>query len=348
MTDGSEPTADRAADEVEGDVEVAEDGGSRVADATDQTDPDLEDETDREGKTFDPIPAAGIVALFSLSVIGGVALVGPFEAAGYQAFENPGSLSNVGVIVVEVVVATAVLLVAFRYDLGEQLAKLLVLAAMAYLLAFPLALFLPAAVPSPLLVAGGISAAFGLVVWLYPEWYVINLAGVAFGATAIGMFGISLTPLPVLALLVLMAAYDAYSVYVSEHMQSLGSGVVDLKLPMVFVVPTTRSFSLRETDDLAELGGSAMLLGVGDAVFPGLLAGSAATFVEAPAVAVGLSAPALGALVGALVGMALLEVLLFAVRRTHAGLPVLNACVIAGYLLGAVAAGVPLEMAVGI
>jgi len=321
-----------------------------VTDGTDSTNSDLEEESepDGEGKTFDPIPAAGIVALFSLSVIGGVALVGPFEAAGYQAFENPGSLSNVGIIVVEVVVATAVLLVAFRYDLGERLAKVLVLAAMAYLLAFPLALFLPATVPSPLLVAGGISAAFGIVVWLFPEWYVINLAGVAFGATAIGMFGISLTPLPVLALLVVMAAYDAYSVYVSEHMQSLGSGVVDLKLPMVFIVPTTRSFSLRETDDLAELGANAMLLGVGDAVFPGLLAGSAATFVEAPAVVAGLNAPALGALVGALVGMALLEVLLFTVRRTHAGLPVLNACVMTGYLLGALAAGVPLEVAVGL
>lgn len=345
MTDASERAGDPVADEVDDAVRGTPDG-SGLAEST-ATDPGPETESSG-GKTFDPLPAAGIGLLFLASILGGLALVGPFEAAGYQAFQNPSSLSNVGIIVVEVLVATGALLVAFRYDLGEQVAKLLVYAAMAYLLAFPVAVFLPATVPEPFVVAGGVSVAFAAVVWLYPEWYLVDLAGVAFGAVAIAMFGISLSPLPVLALLVVMAAYDAYSVYVSEHMQSLGSGVVDLKLPMVFVVPATWPFSLRDTEDLEELGSNAMLLGVGDAVFPGLLAASAVTFVDAPAVVAGLNAPALGALAGALVGMAGLEVLLFAVRRTHAGLPVLNACVVGGYLLGALAAGVGLSAAIGL
>jgi presenilin-like A22 family membrane protease len=93
-----------------------------------------------------------------------------------------------------------------------------------------------------------------------------------------------------------------------------------------------------------------MLLGVGDAVFPGMLGASAAVFLvdQAPPIVAGLNAPALGALVGAFVGMIGLEVLLSKVRRTHAGLPVLNTFVLTGYALGAVAAGVPIATAFGL
>lgn len=301
------------------------------------------------GKQFDPVPAAGIFALFALTVIGGLSLVDPFLASNVQAFENPSSLSNVGLIVVEVLVATAGFLVAFRYDLGEQVVKVFVLGAMVYLIAESLWILLPASVPAPTVVGAGIALVFGALLWVYPEWWLLDLAGVSFGAVAIALFGVSLSPLPVLALLVIMAAYDAYSVYVSEHMQSLGSGVVDLKLPMVFVVPATAGFSMRDVGDLEDLESSAMLLGVGDAMFPGLLAASAATFLdEAPTVFAGLNAPALGALVGALVGMVALEVMLFKIRRTHAGLPILNTCVLAGYLVGVLAAGIPIATAFGL
>ncbi len=301
-----------------------------------------------EEKAFDPLPVAGVVGLFTVTVLGGLALVEPFQAAGFQAFEDPDALSNVALIVVEVLVATGAMLVAFRYDRGDLVVRAVVLGAVALLLQYPIAVALPAGVPAPEWVGLGMGAVVAALLWVYPEWYLIDAAGVAFGASAIAVFGVSLSPLPVLVLLVLMAAYDAYSVYVSEHMQSLGSGVVDLKLPMVFVVPAERGFSLRETDDLADLSESAMLLGLGDAVFPGLLAASAAVFVDASPVVAGLNAPALGALVGALVGMLALEAILYLFRRAHAGLPALNGGVIAGYLVGAVAAGVPLVEAFGL
>lgn len=299
-------------------------------------------------KRSDPIPAVGIFVLFLLTIVGGLALVAPFRAAQFQAFEDPASLTNVIVIVVEVLVATLAFLVAFRYDRGKLVAKVVVLGAMVYLLAFPVFVLLPQSVPAPWIVAGGVSLLAGVVLWIHPEWYVIDLAGIGFGAAAIALFGGSLSPVPIMALLVLMATYDAYSVYVSEHMQSLGSGIVDLRLPMVFVVPATVSFSMREVETLDELGANAMLLGLGDAIFPGLLAASAATFVDAAPVIAGLNAPALGAFVGALVGMVGLEVLLYVIRRTHAGLPVLTACVLAGYLVGVLVSGLPLSAAFGV
>lgn len=304
------------------------------------------------GKAFEVLPAVGVFALFVATILGGLALVSPFDAAQVQAFEDPSSLANVALIVVEVLVATAVLLLAFRYDFGETAIRAFVVLTFALVLQYPAAVVLAGTVPYAGWIALAASSGVAVLLWVYPEWYVIDAAAVLFGAAAIALFGVSLSPLPVVVLLVLMAAYDAYSVYVSEHMQSLGGGIVDLKLPMVFVVPAVPGFSLLEADDLEELSAGAHLLGLGDAMFPGLLAASGATFlgpeVGAGAVVAGLNAPALGALGGALVGMVALNVILFRFRRAHAGLPALNAGVIGGYLLGAAVGGVPLVEALGL
>jgi presenilin-like A22 family membrane protease len=297
----------------------------------------------------DLIPAGGVFALFAATVLGGVAMAQPFLGAGLQQFENPSDPGNAALIGVEILVVTAIFLVAFRYELGAMLVRLLVVGVFALALHYPVAVALSALGVGPAtpvaLVAGLLG---GVVLWVFPEWYVIDAAGVLVGATFVAMFGISLGPLPVLALLVGMAAYDAYSVYVSEHMQSLGSGVVDLKLPMVFVVPPDLDFSLREVDDMAAVGERGVaLLGLGDAFFPGMLAVSAATFLDAPAVVAGLNLPGLGALVGGFLGMLALLGIVHRVEGAHAGLPPLNGGVLLGYLVGVLAAGVPLVEALG-
>jgi len=349
VTDGSDRNDSPAratgggsvADSVPGDGTRSTAATDERAPATGRSPGETRPESD---KAFDPAPAAGIFLLFALTVLGGLALVGPYRAAEMRAFEDPTALSNVALIVAEVLVATALFLLVFRYDRGEQAVRLVVLGAVAFLLHSPVVVLLSV----PAWVGIGLGSAVAGVLWLYPEWYVVDLAGVAFGATAVALFGVSLSPLPVVALLSVMAAYDAYSVYVSEHMQSLGSGVVDLRLPMVFVVPVECDFSLRDADDLADLSEEAMLLGLGDAIFPGLLVASAAVFLDAPAVVAGLNLPAVGALVGAVGGFVALEAVLFTVRRAHAGLPALNGGVVAGYLLGAAAAGVPVVDALGL
>jgi presenilin-like A22 family membrane protease len=331
-----DPASDGAA--AENEIETGTNGGTQT-----------ETETERpERKAFALLPAAGIFALFLLTILGGLALVIPFRSAGMQAFENPSSLGNVGLIVVEVLVATAVFLFAFRSKRGMKLVRVLVVGGFAVVLQYPFAVLLPASVPAPLVVSVVLSGGLALLLWVFPEWYVIDAAAVTFGAVAVALFGVSLSPLPVLVLLVSMALYDAYSVYVSEHMQSLGEGIVDLKLPMVFVVPTDPSFSLLAVDDLEGLSSGAHLLGLGDAMFPGLLAASGAVFVDSPSVFAGLNAAALGALAGAIVGMTVLNIILFRFRRAHAGLPALNGGVIAGYLVGAAVAGVPPMEAMGL
>ncbi|MFB6137485.1 MAG: presenilin family intramembrane aspartyl protease PSH [Halobacteriaceae archaeon] len=326
-----------------GDADDAGPPGGTAADGADES-PDGTAEPAAGGRGAHVV--AGMAALFLATVLCGVALSLPFEAAGLQQFENPSSLGNTGLIVVEILVFTAIFLVALRYDRGVLVVRGLVLLAFGVMFSYPLRVALPAGVPVGAAYLGGLLCM--AVLWVHPEWYVLDAAAVVGGAVIIGLFGVSLSVLPALALLAVLAVYDAYSVYVSEHMQSLAGGVIDLAVPMVFVVPATREFSIREAEDMAAASSQAMFLGVGDAAIPGLLAVSANTYLATPSVVAGLNLPALGALVGSVVGLGALFVLLFRVERAHAGLPALNGCVIAGYLAGALAAGLSLPTALGL
>ena len=57
----------------------------------------------------------------------------------------------------------------------------------------------------------------------------------------------------VLVLLIGMATYDAISVYKTKHMIDLADTLIDLKLPILFVIPKTLNYSLvKETKTLKE------------------------------------------------------------------------------------------------
>ena len=355
---------------------------------------DREDAAVTERSTPAPAPVIGLFALYLLTVLGGVALAGPFEAAGVQTFEDPGNVANVGLIFAEVLVITALFVLITRYDYGMRVLRLLVLAVFGYATYLAVS---GSGLPAAELLAPVLGVVVLLALLVHPEWYVIDAVAVVAGAAIIAQFGNGLGPLPALVFLVGMAGYDAYAVYVSEHMQQLGSGVGELKLPMMYVVPPSISFSMDEMGDPFEAdadgrddgdagegdsrdtvedepkdagedepvgsgrddpGASGendpedtpILLGLGDAVVPGLLAVSAGQFLPADPLIAGtiVNAPALGAILGSVVGLGGLLVLLYLIERAHAGLPVLNACVILGYLAGAAAAGVPIATALGL
>jgi len=353
-----------------------------------------------EQRTRAYVASAGIVVLFLLVQVGALALVAPFDRAGLQAVENPQDPTNTVVYVVAILIVTAIMLVAIRYAAERALRALLVFASV-YLAWFVFRVVIP-----DLVVLRGINvlaalatALLGVLLYVHPEWYVIDLAGVVMGAGGAGLFGISFGLLPALLLLTVLAVYDAISVYGTEHMLTLASGVMDLKVPIVLVMPLTLSYSYldaempdptgevdAETAETAEAvegaeategaeaaanggdggetttddaGGAdeagpldrdAIFIGLGDAVIPTVLVASAAFFLDTPSLGVpgiGLTLPALGAMVGMLAG---LLVLLWMVLkgRAHAGLPLLNGGTIAGYLVGALASGVSLVRALGL
>ena len=319
------------------------------------------------------------VGLFVVVQLGALALVPEFTEQGYQPVEDPQDPTNSLLYIAAIVVMTGLMLAAFRYEFDWAI-RLLVVGVSAWLSWYVFAAFVPPVVAAVPAVAVGV----GLLV--HPEWYVIDAAGVLMGAGAAGLFGISFGLLPAIVLLTVLAAYDAISVYGTEHMLSLAEGVMDLNVPVVLVIPLSVSYSLLEDDfvgandvhDDADgrpapdgAGGEngatedaetdtaadseaderdAFFIGLGDAVIPAVMVASAATFSPAAALPVpliGLNLPALLAMGGTLAG--LLVLLNWVMRgRAHAGLPLLNGGAIGGYLIGSVAAGVPLIEALGI
>jgi len=119
---------------------------------------------------------------------------------------------------------------------------------------------------------------------LYPEWYVIDTVGVMVAAGASALFGASLAVLPTIVLLVLLAIYDYISVYKTKHMIKLAEGVMDTKMPIMFVMPRRWRYSYVHAKGIASEGEEkeAYFMGLGDAVMPTILAVSANAFLSAP------------------------------------------------------------------
>jgi presenilin-like A22 family membrane protease len=333
---------------------------------------------------------AGIAAIFLLVQVGALALVEPLQAGGNQFVENTGDPTNSLVYVGMILVATAVMLAVIRLGV-EGLLRAFVVGSGVYIAFYVFQVVVPPLVVVPVagvalnaLAVGG-ALALGVALYVYPEWYVIDAAGVVMGVGAAGLFGINFGILPALVLLVVLAVYDAISVYGTEHMLTLASGVMDLRIPIVLVVPLSLSYSFLEADlpdpteegesEPATDGGSAaepdggeageeenaaeadeaverdaLFIGLGDAVIPTVLVASAGFFLEAPALpapGLALNLPAATAMLGTLAGLAVLLRMVLA-GRAHAGLPLLNGGTIAGYLVGALASGIPLAEALGL
>ncbi|WP_049899554.1 presenilin family intramembrane aspartyl protease PSH [Halococcus agarilyticus] len=372
---------------------------------------------------------AATIAIFLAVQVGALALVGPFESAGYRAVENPSNPANSAIYLGAILVATAVMLGTIKLGADWVLRGFVILSAgfvslyvFSVLLPAPLGWSVAGIATSPLALAAAGLLAGALL--FYPEWYVIDAAGIVMGAGAAALFGISFGLLPAIVLLVALAVYDAISVYGTEHMLALADGVMDLKLPVVLVIPLTLSYSFLDEspstaedsdgraveadggepsetrlassdergevrpegaprnserqgrersesdggddaatdetadansdgDDAAERPGlderEALFVGLGDAVMPGVMVASAAVFAPASPLVTGfaLTLPALTAMIGTICG--LVALLWFVMQgRAHAGLPLLNGGAVGGYLLGALAAGIPLVRAVGL
>jgi len=282
-----------------------------------------------------------------------VALTGPFKVNDIKAFSNPEDPTNVVVWVAIILIFTAFIFLVIKLNKKWiiQAFIFLTVASTLYFVFIPFFSIGPffdfALLPSDtpervyfllLFLSVGLTA----LLYVYPEWYVIDTVGVIIGAGASTMFGISLEIIPTLLLLVVLAVYDYIAVYRTKHMVALAEGVMDLKLPILLVVPKHWKYSfLKEKFDKQER--EAFFMGLGDAVMPTLLVVSANVFVQGagsfnvPLVGE-MNIPALGAIVGTFVGFTVLMGLVIK-GKPQAGLPFLNTGVILGYAAGCLIAG---------
>ena len=193
------------------------------------------------------------VAMFLLVQLGALALVEPFQQAGYQQVENPSDPTNSLVYVAAVLVLTGVMLAIIKLDV-QWLLRGAIIFTSGLLSWYVFSVVIPAWLVvqwggAPLnVVALAAAATVSLALAVHPEWYVIDAAGVVIGAGAAGLFGISFGLLPAILLLAALAVYDAISVYGTEHMLTLASGVMDLKIPVILVIPMTLSYSFLNDD----------------------------------------------------------------------------------------------------
>jgi presenilin-like A22 family membrane protease len=259
-----------------------------------------------------------------------LALMPTLIDSGARAFDNPGSTANPIMYIILVVGFTFLLLVAMKLRKG-WIVRGFILLSVAMSLFFILAMLIP---PVPALVLTG--ATF-LLLRFYPEWYIIDALGILICGGISALFGISMTTLPALLLLAVLAVYDAISVYKTKHMVALAEGVINIKAPLLFVVPKEKGYSFR-AEQVQGNGKGAYFLGLGDAIIPTVLAISANWSLASPKVLLGINLPALGAIVGTYIGF--LALLMTSRDKPQAGLPFLNGGTILGFLIGCAIAGV--------
>ncbi len=286
--------------------------------------------TEREEGMVGPIVFMGllIVTVEVLALLFGA----PLDSAGIHAFEDPHAPENSLYYLGFILLFTLFILIIIKLN-AKWLIQLIILGAVASTICYVLYPLLYRLTTFEMAVIASITIALAMtiILHLFPEWYVIDLVGIIVGAGAAAIFGISLSILPVILLLLLLAVYDAIAVYRTKHMITLAEGVMDLRLPILFIVPKRRDYSFRrETFKKEER--DAFFMGLGDAVMPAILVASAYFFT-------GLLTPAVTTIIGSLAGFAALMSLVLK-GRPQAGLPFLNTGAVIGYVAGALIAGI--------
>ncbi len=283
-----------------------------------------------------------------------IALSSMFRVNNFQAFQNPGDVTNTAVYIIMILAFTAVVLGLVRYR-RQNLAKYIIMASIFVTLAF--ILFLPLGYALFYVTGGALDgdalwyistflgfALSGVLVYAlvkFPEWYVVDTIGIvtAIGVTAI--LGISFGILPAILLLVALAIYDAWAVYRTKHMITLADELTSQRLPILLVIPKKAGYSFREQKSLKEQVASgeereAMFVGLGDLIIPGILSVSAFTFLNQPGRSLLWLLPneivAIGTVIGSLIGFfALMRFVLKG--NPQAGLPLLNGGALIGFLI---------------
>jgi presenilin-like A22 family membrane protease len=285
-----------------------------------------------EIKDFFPVFLMGglFVLIYGLALL----VIRPFEVADIGVFENPNDPMDIVYFFLILFLFTAAILLIARFW-KKQLIRDIILGATgftAFYMFYPLLSFVFPEVWSLFL---SVTATAILVITLvkHPEWYVIDICGITIGVGAIAILGISLSIFLAIVLLIGLAIYDAISVYKTKHMIDLADTILDLKLPIMLVIPKTRKYSLiKETKSLKEkLEDSeerdAFFMGLGDVVMPGILVASTFHNITSNSLLVALSV-----MLGTILGFtALMRDVIKG--KPQAGLPYLCSGAILAYII---------------
>lgn len=303
------------------------------------------EDTPEEPDAADVRAAIFMGVFFVGTILAALVLATPFAERVEPVFEDPEDATNSLLYLGIVVVFTIAILLIAKF-VGKAVIRYIILGAILFTMVYVFEPFLAHYVPAlgttgALGLALTIALVLTLLLRFYPEWYVVDAVGVSVAAGITAVFGFSFGLFPAIILLLGFAIYDFIAVYRTKHMLDLADAVMDLRLPIMLVVPKVRGYSFlsgeRLKKDEDDASRDALFMGLGDIVIPGVLVVSAFVFLaerEASAASVlGLSPHlfvALSTLLGATAGFALL---MWAVLKgkPHAGLPSLNGGAFLGF-----------------
>lgn len=278
--------------------------------------------------------------IFVVAQLGALVMASSILTPQNRAFSNPNDPLIPILYIGAIILFTFAVLYIIRKK-REDIVKFIFIGAVAFTIFYVLLAIMVKFTSSDLALIPPL-AITGVLTYLLvkkPEWYVVDISGVLMAIGVIGIFGISLSIIPVLVLLVALAIYDAVSVYGTKHMVALADGVTKMRLPILLVIPKKIDYSYLEQKSLVEQlekgeEREAMFMGLGDIIIPGVLTASAYSFVDSLSFH-GIPSNlvvALGTLLGSVLGFAAL--MRFVLRgKPQAGLPLLNGGAIIGYVI---------------
>ncbi|MCI4364705.1 MAG: hypothetical protein L3K10_01375 [Thermoplasmata archaeon] len=296
----------------------------------------------------------GLLALYVGAQTVGLILADPFRSMGLASNSNPQSVTAPLAIIALIVIAPLGILYLARRKGGVAALRHLILVGIGgalYVTLFatfsvlPLGTYLPPPYAAELnldwalVLAGSVSATLYLALLLEPQWWVVDLVGFLAAGALVAILGISFAILPAFILLIALLIYDAIAVYRTKHMISLADVVVDMKLPILLVMPDSAGYDYTAAPSLKEQRGqpvterAALFMGLGDVVIPGTLVVSAFVWLPSVPGVLGVGANlvvAVAALLGSLVGYGFLMGLVLR-GNPQAGLPLLNGGALLGY-----------------
>ena len=273
-----------------------------------------------------------LLTLFLVTQICALWFTQPFHQGGMEAFDDPDDPFNILYYVVVILAFTGVILYIAKKG-KDILIRSLILGVFSitvlYLFHALLSLFISTGIYAW---ASGFALTLmcGILLLVYPEWYIVDATGILVACGIIAIFGISLSVPLVILLLAFLAIYDAISVYKTKHMIDLGDTILRFHLPMLLVIPKKWGYSFRKEKDFSGEK-NAIFIGLGDFIIPGILAASVFHFG-------GSLSAALACILGSVIGLALLMSLAKS-GKPHAGLPWLNGGALVGYLISSILLG---------
>ncbi len=287
------------------------------------------------------VPVVAVACLLIITHMVALSVVGLYPRE-YRAFgDDTDNPINPLIYVVFIILFTGFMLLVMKHTKGNFIhyALLAVVGLTLFYVFYPVLFHLTKINDISFYLAIVFALILTYTLYKYPEWYVVDGIGIVMGAGIAAILGFSLGILPVLVLLIVLAVYDAISVYKTKHMISLADGVMKLKLPVLLVIPHKLNYKFFKEEGLIQQierkkKREAMFIGLGDLIIPGILPVSASIYL--PRIMVGgLYAPyvvAMGAILGAVIG--LLVLMRYVMKgNPQAGLPLLNSGVILGYAI---------------